>query len=91
VSCNNATGRSAEQSRVAIIRLIDKLHNAGFVHGDVDLRHVRRQRSESCSVQGDDHWRLIDFERAFTADVESITHERKHLCDLLGVDGSVEL
>jgi hypothetical protein len=84
-------GEVLNNLRAAIIRLIDKLHNAGFVHSDVDLRHVRRQHSESCSVAGDDPWRLIDFERALTADSDSITYERQQLCDLLGVDGSVEL
>lgn len=84
-------GEVLNNRRAAIIRLIDRLHNAGFVHGDLDLRHVRRQRSESCFVAGDDHWRLIDFERAFTADADSITHERKQMCELLGIDSSIEL
>lgn len=55
-----------------VARLVDKLHRAGFAHGEVELRHI--VELDSCPrwnpdlyTSGEaavDQWRLIDFDRA---------------------------
>ncbi|BEJ10635.1 hypothetical protein CspHIS471_0100570 [Cutaneotrichosporon sp. HIS471] len=65
------------QQRRAVAQLYAKVHGAGVVHGDLELRHIRRELGDGGGL------RLIDFEGArFKPD--SVEKERIELDECIG-------
>lgn len=72
------------QQRRAVAALYAKVHAAGVVHGDIELRHVR---TEVDSKGGRGGLRLIDFEGAREANkVGMLEKERRQLDKCIGVE-----
>jgi hypothetical protein len=62
--------------------VLERLHKAGVVHGDLELRHVRRTLT---ALPGDDGWRFIDLERSRMASKEDAAAELRTGYELLGL------
>ncbi|KLT43738.1 hypothetical protein CC85DRAFT_243717 [Cutaneotrichosporon oleaginosum] len=65
------------QQRRAVAQLYARVHDAGVVHGDMELRHIRRELGEKGGL------RLIDFEGARHRP-EGVEGERAELDGCIG-------
>lgn len=74
------------QQRRAVASLYTKVHAAGVVHGDIELRHVRRELDGVRGVGCGGGLRLIDFEgaRAVGEKASLLEKERRQLDKCIG-------
>lgn len=80
--------RETTDDRHVIIQLLDRLHAAGYGHGDLELRHIVRKLDEQ-QTSVDHQWLFIDLEHSFkitAANTEAAVSEKAILRQLLQVD-----
>jgi tRNA A-37 threonylcarbamoyl transferase component Bud32 len=60
----------ADTASPKIKQLYDRIHQAGVVHGDIQLRHIRRRGDGLC---------LIDFDHAYQVDPGGLQREQERV------------
>lgn len=76
--------KETTDDRHVIIQLLDKLHAAGYGHGDLELRHIVRKLDEQ-QTPVDHQWLFTDLEHSTAANTEAAVPEKAVLRQLLQV------